>query len=213
MKNHFLLIPILAFALSCAKDKTYAPANTTPACLITEIKDSATGQLINTFEYDANRRATKIITYNAGILGIIKSFTFSSNIVSWQNSDANLIPDGPSFSGELNNDGNLKSYNTAQFPVVPGQTWADSNTATYTVDKKVLTLKYRRSIRLGGSNTISSILIYDLACTYTGGRLTKLAVTSGSSNSPPRLAYISEYFYSESYPALNSRDKCNFLGS
>jgi len=202
MKNHFLLIPILAFALSCAKDKTYAPANTTPACLITEIKDSATGQLINTFEYDANRRATKIITYNAGILGIIKSFTYSSNTVSWQNSDANLIPDGPSFSGELNNDGNLKSYNTAQFPVVPGQTWADSNTATYTVDKKVLTLKYRRSIRLGGSNTISSILIYDLACTYTGGRLTKLAVTSGSSNSPPRLAYISEYFYSESYPAV-----------
>lgn len=196
MKNYIMMLPMVWLLLSCGDDNENKPAS--PSCLITEVKDSASGNIKTSYEYNPSHRLTKINFFSSGSLSNYTSYTYSGSSMGWQNFTTDNVG-GTLFSGTLNGDGNLQSYSTGQYPLPSGQTIAYSGSFAYSGDKKLISLT-DRSVFRDASNTVVQTLIYKLIYSYTGGRVSKLVVADSDTATSGSIVY--EYFYDESTPTV-----------
>lgn len=201
MKRYSLLIPILAFALSCAKDNENTPSFFVPTCLVTEIKDSATGQIKNTYAYDASHRLTNFGFYRAGSLISYNKYTYNGYTVKWQGYDSASNAFGGEIRGKLNSDGNLESYWYTDDQSLSGKILADTTVVTYGAGKKMLSIKDAITTRNIGSTAILSVTTIKIQYIYTEGLLTKEVITTEDGVSTRGVANV-DYFYDESTPTV-----------
>jgi len=203
-----LAAPILI--ASCKKDSDNNPIPTMPACVATEVRDSIGNKMTASYEYDANRRITKMydFDYLSGTKTGYSTFAYSGNRLTITGYKMDNSPDGRLSNATLNASG-FVSRSTGIGPDtsngIPGSA-KDTTEITYNSNGQLLTSNLRRWMRDANGNFIYRFFLTQ-SYEYTNDRVSKEFETISQSNSTGYQSTRTDttvYTYDSSSPVVTS---------
>jgi hypothetical protein len=177
MKNLIWLFAATVLITSCKKesDNNPSPAPSLSACAVTEIRDSVGNKLESSYEYDANRRITKMYYtdfFNGTI--VYNTFAYSGNSLTITGYKMDNSPDGRIGNATLNTSGFVSRVTETKLDTSNGIPRISKDTSEYTYNSngQLLTENFRNWIRDANGNFIFRYFRTN-SYEYTNGRVSK----------------------------------------
>ncbi len=218
MKKLLILLAAPLMLASCKKDSESTPGPTTPggnsgtSCYLTEEKDSTNNEIDNTYEYDASKRISKILSYENGTISSYSTLSYNGNIVTIQDFKANNTADGSPYIILLNSSGyyaeQRRIHPDTTSDGIPG-TASDTTLIGYNAAGQQSSFTIRSWTR----NASDSIIAYSSNSTtyeFSDGRVSK-SNFSFSNNKGENFNSTTTYTYSSSSPAVKSNPVIGFF--
>jgi hypothetical protein len=188
MKKHIWLVAFPVLIISCKKESENNPSPTPslPACVVTEVRDSVGNKMTASYEYDVNRRITKMydFDYSNGTKTGYSTFAFSGNRLTITGYKMDNSPNGSLWLATLNASGSISSYTRVRPDTSNGiiGTVKDTTVFTYNSNGQMLTNNQRGWKRDANGNFISLFFLTQI-CEYLNERVSKAIFIVSQSNS------------------------------
>ena len=216
MKNTLLLLAASALLFSCKKDSDSnpSPSPTNSACLLTEERDSVGNKLENSYEFDSNRRISKIKSYSDGNLSLYTTLSYNGSTVTVQEFNSDNTVDGSPITLLLNSSG---------YAIDQKQTRPDTIDGVIGIAKDTVQISYNSTGQMSSfsshswtRNSAGDIIgntSYSIAWEYSSGRVSKstnnYSQNRGTSNYSQ--SSTSNYTYGSNSPTVTSNPVVGFF--